>query len=137
MSNAKGNGHARTEQDAPGRSSGIRSLFVGSRKTFELERRAVAALNEQYPAVAAILGGLEAEGPNPETEPGSITFFVREGKIRWSANVKSADTTLIGEVGDVLNPWGSINTALELGEVSSKRYTERKTSSTSTENPPY
>lgn len=126
MSNDKGKSNGESNGKGSGGAFDLRSLFVGAKSTHTNDRKAVARLGGDYPLIAAILGGSEAQGDTPEVEPASITFFVREGKIRFSANVKSADTTIIGEVGDALNPWQSIESALMAGQVSSKRYSDRK-----------
>lgn len=125
MSQEKENGNGKIVSTGAGSAFDLRSLFVGAKSAHGIDRRAVAKLGVEHPVIASILGGSEATGETPEVAPGSITFFVREGKIRFSANVKSADTTIIGEVADALTPWESIEYALMAGEVSSKRYSAR------------
>lgn len=125
MSKAKGENNGESNGKGSGDTFNLRSLFVGAKSGHAVDRRAVEKLGVQYPAIAAILGGSEPSGDVAEVEPGSITFFVREGRIRFSANVKSADTTIIGEVSDALSPWESIEYSLRAGEVSSKRYSDR------------
>jgi len=129
MSKAKGDENGNLATPGGGDSFNLRTLFVGGSAGHKLDRKAVARLGGEYPLIATILGGSEATSDTPEVEPASITFFVREGKIRFSANVKSADTTIIGEVSDALSPWESIEYALRAGQVSSKRYSDRKTTS--------
>lgn len=101
------------------------SLLNKGKDNGKNSRQLARPLIKDFPIVAEILGGLAAKGDQPEVAGGTITFFIHEGKIRFSANVKSAEQTLIGEVADILNPWGSINSACLVGDVSSKRYTER------------
>jgi len=134
-SNEGNNGEPKT--NGKGGLTTLRSLFVGERSSNSANRKAVNGLASIHPFIAEILGGVEASGDQKEILPGSITIFVREGKVRFSANVKSADTTIIGEVSDPINVWDSITYALSSGEVSSKRYSERVSSSTEKQDPPY
>lgn len=123
VSNGESNGNGQ------GDSFDVRSLFVGSKSGHDVDRRAVEKLGVEHPLIATILGGIGPQGDVAEVEPGSITFFVREGRIRFSVNVKSADTTIIGEVADAVNPWQSVEYALKGGQVSSKRYSDRPSAS--------
>jgi len=77
------------------------------------------------PIVAEILGGAEGTKTEEPIAPGTITFFFRDGKWRFSANVKSASKTFIGDVGDILKPWESIELAMSEGECRQRDYTER------------
>jgi len=110
--------------------AGLRDLLQKENRNGSHARKAVEALQKEYPLVAELLGGLEAKDGQPEVSPGTITIFVHEGKARFSINVKSAEKTFIGDLADVVNPWGSINSALMMGDVSSKRYTDRTPSYT-------
>lgn len=110
--------------------AGLRSLVTEETKNGAAARKIVEKLKDDYPWVAEILGGLEADGSQAEILPGTITIFIHEGKARFSVNVKSVEKTFIGEIGDVLNPWASINCALAMGDVSSKRYSARPASMT-------
>lgn len=92
-------------------------------------QKVVAPLREDYPYVAELLGGMAESGEQKAISPGTITLFVHEGKARFSANVKSEEVTFIGDLEDIVNPLGSINTALAMGDVSSKRYTGPASSS--------
>jgi len=107
-SNEGNNGEPKT--NGKGGLTTLRSLFVGERSSNSANRKAVNGLASIHPFIAEILGGVEASGDQKEILPGSITIFVREGKVRFSANVKSADTTIIGEVSDPINVWDSITT---------------------------
>jgi len=104
---------------------GLKDLLQKEKDDGKIARKAVEKLKKDFPWVAEILGGSPANGDDVEVSPGTITIFFHDGKIRFSANVKSAQKTFIGDIGDVLNPWGSINSAFGVGDVSSKRYTER------------
>lgn len=108
--------------------AGLRDLLTKEKPNGEAARKLCKPLSKEFPFVAEILGGIEAKGDQIEVSNGTITFYVHDGKIRFSANVKSAEKTFIGDVADILNPWGSINTALQMGDVSSKRYTDPKAS---------
>jgi len=57
-----------------------------------------------------------------------IVIFVRDGELRFSANVNSIMLKFYGSCQDVLNPWGSINLALAMGDVTTKEITERPNS---------
>jgi len=104
---------------------GLRGL-LGKDKDYDGEAyKAVESIREECPLVAEILGGVKASQTEPAVAPGSITIYFREGRLCWSANVKSAKATFFGTVADITNPWGSINSALLLGECSQKEYSER------------
>lgn len=108
--------------------AGLRDLINGG-KDHEAEAAKIAKpLAKEFPLVAEILGGLPEKGDQKAVSPGTITIFIHEGKARFSCNVKSAEKTFLGDLPDLLNPWGCINSALLLGDVSSKRYTDRKAS---------
>lgn len=109
--------------------AGLRDLLNKGRDNDAEAQKIVKPLAKEFPLVAELLGGMPEKGDQAAISPGTVTFFVHDGKMRFSANVKSAEKTFIGDVADILNPWGSINTALLTGDVSSKRYTERPNSS--------
>lgn len=110
--------------------AGLRDLLNGGKDYASEALRIAKPLAKDYPIVAEILGGLPEKGDQASVSAGTITFFIHEGKMRFSANVKGAEKTFIGEVGDPLNPWGCVNSAMLVGDVSSKRYTDRKASMT-------
>ena len=105
--------------------AGLRDLIKKETNRNAEARELAKPLEKDFPFVAELLGGIAAKGQSPEVPPSTITFFFHEGKIRFSTNVKGLGKTLIGDVADVTNPWGSINTALAMGECSQKDYTER------------
>jgi len=105
--------------------SGMRGLFSGKKDVVEAARKAVAKLEEDHPFVFELLGGCPAEGTQPAIEPGTITFFVKDGCLRFSANVNSMMLKFNGECQDVLNPFGSVNSALGMGDVTQKEIAER------------
>lgn len=110
--------------------AGLRDLLNKGKDHDAEAYKICEVLRQEFPLVAEILGGMPAEGTQPAVSPGTITFFVREGRVRFSANVKSQEKTFIGEIADALNPWGCVNTALLTGDVSSKRYTDRMSGQT-------
>jgi len=110
--------------------AGLRSLINGGKDHDSEAQKLVKCLAKDFPLVAEILGGLPEKGEEGKVSPSAVTIFIHEGKARFSCNVKSAEKTLIGEIGDLVNLWGSINSALLTGQVSSKRYTERHNSYT-------
>jgi hypothetical protein len=103
--------------------AGMRSLLKNGKDYDEEARKIVKPLEKEFPLVAELLGGLPETKTDPAVSPGTVTIFIHEGKARFSINVKSASRTFIGDLADILNPWGAINTALLMGDVSSKRYT--------------
>lgn len=123
------------ENGKNGKAGSMRDLLTRKKDPSIEAQKIVACLREDYPYVADLLGGMPEKGDQKAVSPGTITLFVHEGKARFSANVKSEELTFIGDVADIANPLGSINTALAMGDVSSKRYTDR--SSTSTDNEKY
>jgi len=125
---AKSNGSAadQSRQGAPAARGSLRALLVKDGDNDEATQKAVAALTAEYPIVAEILGGCAATGTQAAVQPGSITLYVRNGRLCWSAVVKSEKMKFYGEVADVVNPYGSINSAMMLGECSMLPYTEQK-----------
>jgi len=113
--------------------AGLRDLINGGKDHAAEALKAAKPLQKEYPIVAEILGGMPEKGDQPAVSSGTITFFVSDGRIRFSANVKSAEKTFIGDISDILNPWGSINSVMLVGDVSSKRYTDQKASKTDPE----
>lgn len=105
--------------------AGLRDLINGGKDHDAESQKIVKCIAKEYPLVAEILGGLPEKGDEKKVSPSAITIFIHEGKARFSTNVKSAEQTFIGDLVDLENPWGSINTALLTGGVSSKRYTAR------------
>jgi len=118
-------------------SGGLRGLVTGGKDHGKINQKAVEALREECPLVAEILGGIPASGEQEAFEASPITFFVNDGRLRFSANVKSSLIRFVGDVADPNLPWHSINTALLTGEVSSKRYTEPESTTKKTEEPPH
>jgi len=116
---------------------GLRGLVTGGRDACKANQKAVEALREECPLVAEILAGIPADGEQPAFEGSPITFFINDGRLRFSANVKSSLIKFVGDVADPLLPWHSINTALLTGDVSSKRYTEQAPTTKVTEEPPH
>jgi len=102
----------------------IRSLFRQEKDTVAAARKVVEKLRDDFPYIYELLGGSPAEGTLPAVEPGMIVIFVRDGELRFSANVNSILLKFYGQVQDVVNPWGSINTALAMGEVTTKAIPE-------------
>ena len=110
-------------------SGGMRSLFRQEKDTVAAARKVVEKLKDDYPYIFELLGGSPAEGTLPAVEPGMLVIFVRDGELRFSANVNSIMLKFYGACQDVLNPWGSINLALAMGEVTTKEITERPSTS--------
>lgn len=107
------------------KSMGMRNLLTRERDLTTDARKAVQKLAEDHPYVFELLGGCPAEGTEAAIEPGTITFFCKDGELRFSANVNSMMLKFHGVCQDVLNPWGAINTALAMGDVTPKEITER------------
>jgi len=110
-------------------SGGLRGLLKGGKDYEKEAQKIVQALKEEFPFVAEILGGLPADATNEAVAPGTITIYIHEGRARFTCNVKSSSQTIFGEVGDIVNIWASIDLALLTGQVSSKRFTERPSTS--------
>ena len=125
---SKSNGMSKVGSNhVPGLATGgLRGLLKKEGDSDEASQKAVAALSSEYPIVAEILGGCPASGTQAAVQPGSITLYVRNGRLCWSAVVKSEKMKFYGEVADVVNPYGSINSAMLLGECSMLPYTEQK-----------
>jgi len=105
--------------------TGMRGLLFREKDVSGEARKVARPLAENFPFVFELLGGLEADGEEPEVSPGTVTIFIHEGKARFSANVKSLKKTFIGDVDDVVNPWAAINTALAMGDYNEKAMREQ------------
>jgi len=110
-------------------SGGLRGLLKGGKNYEQEAQKIVEELKKTYPFVAEILGGLPATPTDEAVAPGTITIYIHEGRARFTCNVKSSSQTIFGEVGDIVNIWASIDLALLTGQVSSKRFTERTSTS--------
>jgi len=113
------------DADSPVVFSGLRELGGPSDGGVDATRRVVSSLDDEFPVVAQLLGGVPKEGKMPELAGGSISFYVRDGKLKFTASVKSMGKVFYGEVADPLKPWEGVNWAMMTNQVSSKGYTER------------
>lgn len=104
----------------------LRGFLGGDLDEVKRAGKVVDPMREKFPVVCEILGGIAGDSKHDAVMGGTLTFFVREGKLRFSCNVKSAEKTFIGEINDVLEPWEGVEFAFRCGAVSSKRYTEHK-----------
>jgi len=109
---------------------GLRSILQGKTSSDDANRKAVDSIRESYPLIAEILGGMKAEKGQPEVLPGTLNFYVRDGVVKFSINVKSEKTTLFGDLADIAKPFDSIECALAAGKFASKPYSEQKGSYT-------
>lgn len=103
--------------------AGLRDFLKGE-KDYDAEAlKAAKVLQDKTPIVAEILGGAPATKTAEPIAPGTITIYFREGKWRFTANVKSASKSFIGDLTDILNPWVSIELAMSEGECRQRDYT--------------
>jgi len=103
----------------------FRDIVAGGKNEYGQREKGTKTLKKETPFVAEILAGSPAEGGNPEVSPGTIAFFMDGTQMKFSIFVKTPETKFFGVVQDPLNPWGSVNAALLLGDVSRKRHTEQ------------
>jgi len=111
---------------APGGS--LRGLYNQAVDNTAANRKVLAMLETDMPHLVDLLAGMPAEGDLPAMPGSAITIFVRDGQLKWSANVKAIHKTFFGGVEDPLNLLGCINCALAMGECSQKDYTDQKPS---------
>jgi len=116
---------------------GLRSILSGGKNVIAQNRQALEKIADQCPTVVDILAGAEAEGDQPELAASSITFFVQDGRLRFSARVKSALIKILGDVKDPELPWHSIEAAILTGECGQFEYTEYKSTTKETAEPPH
>lgn len=130
MAKDNGGNHASSAKTVAIPVGGLRALLNKGADVSEANSKAVEAIREEAPIVADILGGSPQVGENPGIEPGSITIYVRQGQLKWSAIVKSEKLKFFGDLADITKPLQSINCALMLGEYGVGDYTEQKPSYT-------
>lgn len=116
---------------------GLRSILNGGKNVIAQNRLALEEIAHECPTVVDILAGAEAEGDSPELSASSITFFIQDGRLRFSARVKSALIKIVGDVKDVKMPWHSIEAAILTGECGQFEYTEYKATVKETAEPPH
>ncbi len=104
--------------------AGFRDIVSGSTDEYQGRVKAALPLADEFPLVAESLAGTPANGTLPEIGPCSLGFYLDGDKAKFVVRVKGEDTVLFGVVADILNPWGSINSALLVGDVSRKRHSE-------------
>lgn len=107
---------------------GLRGLVFTGANGDEQAYKAAATLRKDFPTVAELLGGCPSEGELPAISPGAIVIHFHDGKWRFSCNVKSASLTFRGDIGDITNPWQSIELAFKTENVGKKAYTDPKNS---------
>lgn len=100
--------------------SKLRGLLFGGRDRNAQAKKAVEPIEKDYPVVAEILAGCEAEGDSPAIPGGTISFWIYDGRLRASVNVKSQGKCFFLDVADITKPWASIQLAIELGEFGEK-----------------
>jgi len=108
----------------------LRDLVKKEATNGKANREAVKALRKDFPTVAELLGGLEAKGDLPEVASGTITFYVHDGKVRATANVKDLFVSFVVDIPDLLEPWKCLEFALKSGECRQKEYTGQKAKTT-------
>jgi len=116
---------------------GLRSILSGGKNVIAQNRKVVEAIAAECPTVVDILAGSEAQGDWPESAPSSITFFMQDGRLRFSARVKSAQIKIVGDVQDPKLPWHSIEAAILTGECGQFDYTEYKSTTKEVAEPPH
>jgi len=103
--------------------AGFRQLVTGGKDDPAARAKGVEKIGAESPIVAEILAGSPAGGGLAEVPPATISFFMDGEKLKFKIFVKGDLGTFFGVVEDVLNPWGSINSAILVGDVSQKRHT--------------
>lgn len=104
--------------------SSFRDLVQGGKNEYGQRIKACKPIAESFPFVAEILSGSPSDGENKEVSPGSISFFLDGSQLKFAIYVKSPEQKFFGIIQDIVNPWGSINSALSVGDVSRKRHSE-------------
>lgn len=104
------------------------ALLQGGNDEHGSRKKTAACLLKEFPLVAEALTGTPSENGNPEVPRCAISFYLDGGQAKFVIRVKGNETALFGVCGDLLNPWGSINSALLVGDVSRKRHSEQDAS---------
>lgn len=116
---------------------GLRGILRGGKNHAAANRKALATIAAECPTVCDILAGIEANGEEPEFVPSPITFFIQDGRLRFSARVKTSLIKIVGDVQDPKLPWHSIESAILTGECGQFDYTEYKATTTEVAEPPH
>lgn len=101
----------------------FRQLVTGGKDDSAARLKGVEKISEESPLVAEILAGSPQNGSQAEIPPSTVSFFMDGDKMKFKIFVKGDLGTFFGVVEDVLNPWGSINSAILVGDVSQKKNT--------------
>lgn len=104
----------------------FRDLVTGGNDDQAGREKGTKALAKECPFVAEALAGTPESGKGPAVSPGTVSFYMDGAKMKFSIYVKSPEKKYFGIVSDPLNPFGSVNSALLLGDVSLKRHSEQK-----------
>jgi len=100
-------------------------LVQGENGSTKAKQAALEPLAKETPLVAQVLQGREAAGTSPAISGGSVSFYMDGNRMKFTIFVKSPEQKFFGVVADVLNPWGSVNSALLVGDVSRKRHSDK------------
>lgn len=100
-------------------------LFKGNGDEQLSRDQAVAKLVKPYPLVAELLAGIPKNGKDDAIPPATLTFYLDSGK--FCAIVKPKDGDYLGfvTINDPEDPWGSVNSAIDGGDVSWKKRDKR------------
>lgn len=99
----------------------FRDMVKGNASAAADRLKGVEKLQDEFPLVSEALAGAVGQNGQKDEEGCTISFWMDGPRMKFKIYVKFTFTSFFGEVADILNPWGSVNSALLTGDVSQKR----------------
>jgi len=104
----------------------VRELVSGDGNTREARIIACHKLECDFPNLYELFVGTNAAGDKPEISPATISFYAIGDRLKFKIWIKSPDRSFYGICKDVDDPFGSVETAILLGEISTGREKQAK-----------
>lgn len=83
-------------------------------------------LRDEFPELADVLLGVAAVGTDPAIGAGTVTLFVRDGRLRFSVSVNGGDVCFFGEVPDASKGLQGVEQVISEGRLGVKHEKRRK-----------
>lgn len=106
--------------------AGFFDRVKGTETNFEEAQEGAERFKEQFPHIYAILTGLEGKTEEDSVQPGSIRLFCNGGELKFHVSGRNWKQEAYGLVAKGLEPIVAIEQALQAGQLSWKKITDRK-----------